>query len=481
MLCGDLRLEQKEHESRQAVHAPTAGFQMRQMLGPTTLSLVAALASSACLIDRGPLASFEERDAGVGPADASEPDGSVLRPDAELDAPLFDAALFDAPLRDVLAFDAPRFDAFVVPDAPCGSVCEGAVLVTCPRGPGERREVCRLGCGDTPSAHCLSMIPSNLAAATIFDTATSDLTVDSDLTIDTATTGELRVQRDGTQVRVLVYGRIDIGATLRVIGPLPLILIARDGIAVGGTLDVSAVGALPGPAGRPGGRSPGAAAAGPGSGRGGAHENTWEDGGGGGGGQCGTGGRGGDADPTIGTRARGGDGGGRTDAVGDPETLRGGGGGGAGHGSDSLFGAGGAGGGAIQLSTRGAIFIGGSVLARGSSGSNGNEGSGNDGAGGGGGAGGWILLEAPAVTVGGILDARGGDGGGGGGGGAGGAGGTSSSDGAAGGDDSGAFANGGGGGGGAGCIVVRTHDAPAAIVTALPRDEGLQRLPLLLR
>ena len=180
------------------------------------------------------------------------------------------------------------------------------------------------------------MIVSNLGVTSIFDTAASDLVVSSDMTIDTSSMGMRRAQRDGSQVALLVFGSIDVGGTLTVIGPVPLMLVARDGITIGGAIDVSAVGATPGPGGRPGASTGGGSAAGPGNGRGGGHEGDWEDGGGGGGGQCGTGGRGGDAAPTFGTTARGGDGGGATDAAGDPETLRGGGGGGAGNGSGAF-------------------------------------------------------------------------------------------------------------------------------------------------
>ena len=438
--------------------------------------------STGCLVDRGPLTGGEVReDAGEGEADVTERPDAYVEPglDADLDAFEPDAYSDDAYSDDAFSPDAYSVDAYA-PDA-CVVRCDGSTLVTCEGSSVERRDECKLGCGESPTPHCLQMVTSNLGSASIFDTATSDLSVTESMTIDTATMGARRTQRDGSEVAVLVYGGVSIGGTLRIVGPVPLVLIARDGITIGGTIDVSATDANPGPGGRRGGESPGASAAGPGNGRGGAHENTFEDGGGGGGGQCGTGGRGGDGDPDIGTTARGGDGGGRTDFVGDPETLRGGGGGGAGHGDGGRYGAGGAGGGAVQLSSRGTITIGGSVLARGSQGRPGTGGSGNDGAGGGGGAGGWILVEAPSVIIGGTLDASGANGGSGESGGGGGSGGITSSDGTPGGNDGGGGANGGGGGGGAGCLVIRSYDPLPVMGTFRPSDGGLQRLPLLLQ
>jgi hypothetical protein len=442
------------------------------------LSVVVGLAAGGCLIDRGPLPPGGEEDAGPEETDAET---DAFDPDAFVE-PMLDADLDAASEPDAFRPDAYVDDAFRPPDAfePCTSVCDGDALVTCAGRSTETREDCKLGCGETPAPHCRSMLVSNLRSASIFDTATSDFVVTGEATIDTTTMGTRRVQRDGSEVSVLVYGRIDVGGTLTVVGPVPLLLIARDGITVGGTIDVSAVGGAPGPGGRAGASTSGGSASGPGNGRGGGHEGDWEDGGGGGGGQCGTGGRGGDASPTFGSTARGGDGGGTTDAAGDPETLRGGGGGGAGNGDGGRFGVGGAGGGALQLSSRGTITIGGYLRARGSTGGDGRSGSGNDGSGGGGGAGGWILVEAPSVLVGGTLDASGGNGGSGDGGGGGGAGGAASSNGSNGGNDSGGGANGGGGGGGAGCIVIRTHDPFSMMGTLSPRDAtGLRTLPIL--
>lgn len=443
---------------------------MKDTLLSYSCVLALCVVGTGCLVDRSPLTGGEVReDAGEGEADVTERPDAYVEPGVDADLDAFEP---DAYSEDAFSADAYAEDAYA-PDA-CVVRCDGRSLVTCEGSPSERRDECKLGCGDAPSPHCLQMVTSNLGSATIFDTATSDLIVGEATTIDTTTMGARRTQRDGSEVAVLVYGRVTIGGALRIVGPVPLVLIARDEITIGGSIDVSAMGGTPGPGGRAGATSVGAMASGPGNGRGGQHEGTYEDGGGGGGGQCGTGGRGGD-----GGGGRGGDGGGRTDAAGDPETLRGGGGGGAGNGD---FGVGGSGGGAVQLSTRGTITIGGQVLARGSNGDEG-RGGGNWGSGGGGGAGGWILLEAPSVMVVGTLDASGGSGGRGYEGGGGGAGGTTSSDGAAGGGDSGGIGpNGGGGGGGAGCLVVRSADAAAPTSGTLrPSDGGLQRLPLLLQ
>lgn len=431
-----------------------------------TASCVLALGASGCLIDRSALGGGASgEDTGPTDRDASRPDAYV---DPATDADL-DAFEPDAYADDAFSVDASA-DAFAA-DACVVRCLDAETIVYCEGSRSESTDTCKYGCSDTPAAHCREMVTSNLRSASIFDTASGDLVVSESMTIDTSMMGDMRSQRDGTPVRVLVYERIVIGNNLRVIGPVPLILIARDEITIGGTLDVSAMGSMPGPNGRAGAGSSGGSASGPGAGGGGEHRGSYDDGGGGGGGQCGLGGRGG-----VGGGAPGGDGGGRTDTAVDPESLRGGGGGGAGNGD---HGVGGAGGGAIQLSTRGTITIGGSVLARGSNGGNGDN-DGNWGSGGGGGAGGWVLLEAPAVIVSGTIDASGGNGGSGEDGGGGGAGGASTSDGATGGSDTGTWGNGGGGGGGAGCIVVRSSGAMSPTMGMLrPSDGGLLRLPLL--
>jgi hypothetical protein len=437
---------------------------LRRYVPLLALTLTIATSAVGCLIDRSPLV----------PGDAGDlvPDAFVDEPDAPTD----DAFGLDAFVAEADAFVEP--DAFALPpdaalDAPtCTPRCMGAVLIECAGGV-EMPRTCDLGCNEA-ATRCFRVDPSNVATS-IFDLATSDLDVSTDRTIDTDREGLVRTQRDGTEVAVLVHGSVTVSATLRAVGSRPLVIIARDGVDVSGTIDVSAVGNTPGPRGRPGATSAGGDASGLGAGRGGTHDGDYRDGGGGGGGLCGRGGTGGSG----GASSLGGVGGGPHDLGTDAETLRGGGGGGAGNGASGRFGAGGAGGGALQISSRGTITVRGRILARGSAGANGLGGSGNDGAGGGGGAGGWILLEAPDLELSGTLDASGGPGGDGEGGISGGrAGGGSDSNGGNGATHDSYFGDGGGGGGGAGCIVLRSH-RPPMLATTSPRDAiGLHLLPL---
>lgn len=429
---------------------------------------------AGCLIDRGPLPpATTERDSSV--ADASGDVGEL--PDAWTE-PDEDAST-DA-FTPIDAWDPT--DAWsepdTGPDAPrCTPRCTSATSVILCDGDTERADDCKLGC-NAATARCFAVNPSNVPTS-LFDEASTELSISSPTTIDTAVMGRTITQRDGSQVSVLVHTSVTISSTVTVVGPRPLVIIARDGVDISGTLDASAMGATPGPRGMAGASSVGGSAAGPGAGQGGGHAGDWADGGGGGGGLCGTGGTGGD-----GNGGRGGRGGGPTDIAADPETLRGGGGGGAGNGDGSLFGVGGAGGGAIQISTRGTLTVSGRIVSRGSSGAPGRGGSGNDAAGGGGGSGGFILLEGSLVDVSGGVDATGAPGGSGDGGGGGGAagGGAAGSNGGDGGDHSAAFdaGNGGGGGGGAGCVVVRSFDPPVLRNVAPSDAIGLHSLPLML-
>lgn len=289
--------------------------------------------------------------------------------------------------------------------------------------------------------------------------------------------------------------RLRPGTRLLVTGPFPLVILAKEQVEIGGTIDVSASAGNPGPGGFPGGvigqRLNGL---GLGGGVGGTQANTGardaSDGGGGGGGLCaagGAGGRGGTEDVGL---APGGAGGQPFNASWELQPILGGSGGGRGQGrrslSDVLFSpsAGGAGGGAIQISAGEEIRVTGSLLAGGGAGAGGLGVGGNPGSGGGGGSGGAILLEAPSVIVEGLVLAAGGGGGAGASGGVTGAngedgrdagdaralggfardeGGSGASgggipvlDGATGAD---AKNNGGGGGGSVGCLLIRSRDA----------------------
>lgn len=375
----------------------------------------------------------------------------------------------------------------------------------------------------------VDMVPSNVSAALWDDGAPAlDLSEERRYGLDTSTCeatmarSQVVAQAEGpelcvVQVRDLILGE---GASLRVSGRRPLVLMASGRVRIEGTIDVSAVGIEPGPGGARGGTRMDPDGQGVGGGGAGEHVGSFDDGGGGGGGLCGPGGGGGN-----GGGAEGGVPGDTARTDWELMPLVGGSGGGRGPGADlfggsSNAGRGGAGGGALQISARERIRLEGEVLAGGGGGFPGrNQASSsvNWGAGGGGGSGGAILIEAPEIDIGGdaFLNAAGGGGGGSasapgdgdpgqdgrdttdralGGAGAGDGPGTGDLS-ASGGDGGGAAtlpgdpgqtnpqdnANGGGGGGGSGCILLRTASGSlASRVEATPQVErGLRVLPVL--
>jgi hypothetical protein len=198
-------------------------------------------------------------------------------------------------------------------------------------------------------------------------------------------------------------------ATLNVQGQRPLVVIASGKVIIDGMVNLAASGKSPGPGGFFGG-PPGGAGAGCGGGYSGADKGDTA--GAPGGSFGGKGGRGG-GDGPLGklpclptcsgpfcynclTPLVGGSGGG---GAADPWPITGG--------------DGGAGGGAIQISAYTSIHVkkGGKIHTGGGGGEGGSAGAA---AGGGGGSGGGILLEAPLITIDGIVAANGGGGGGGG-------------------------------------------------------------------
>ncbi|MGE0871538.1 MAG: hypothetical protein AB7P03_23465 [Kofleriaceae bacterium] len=211
---------------------------------------------------------------------------------------------------------------------------------------------------------------------------------------------------------------INAGVTLRVIGERALILASWSTIDVAGTIDASSsftagpgAGANPMATGTTGVVS-GCVTHAAGS----AATNQGGGGGGGGGGYHAVGGRGGDGN-TDNTAGIGGAGGGAISI--NSTNLLGGCPGGAGGTANHPGGVGGDGGGAVQLTARQAITVSGNINVGGSGGAGGvgapdtdPAGQGNGG-GGGGGSGGTIGLEAPMITVSGVLAANGGGGGGG--------------------------------------------------------------------
>jgi hypothetical protein len=208
---------------------------------------------------------------------------------------------------------------------------------------------------------------------------------------------------------------IEGGATLRVTGDSPLMIVASGEITVDGILDASSVRVAGpeqferGPGSNPAACSSTAAEAG---GRCGL-QGGGGGGGGGFGGEGGTGGTGGGdracGDGTF--EAPGGPGG---TAVSTPDAIRGGcdgqrGGGGE---EDAWYGNGGAGGGAVHLVARERITVAGTIHAGGAGGYGAED---KRSGGGGGGSGGFIGLEAPEMMFAGsaVLAANGGGGGGG--------------------------------------------------------------------
>lgn len=185
-------------------------------------------------------------------------------------------------------------------------------------------------------------------------------------------------------------------------------------------------------------------------------------GGGGGGSYGGLGGQGGEGQSSNnGDLAAGGSGGASCGSPADLQPIRGGSGGGSGgdgKGTTTLGWPGGGGGGALQISARDFIEFSGRILANGGNGNDG--GSTNPGGGGGGGSGGAVLLEAPILTISGVIEVEGGDGGDGSAGNGGVGGKTVNADGTDGTSQNGSDESGGGGGGGGGRVRLNAASAP---------------------
>ncbi|HJZ88280.1 MAG TPA: hypothetical protein VKN99_24065, partial [Polyangia bacterium] len=182
---------------------------------------------------------------------------------------------------------------------------------------------------------------------------------------------------------------VNAGATVRVTGSRPLVVIASSNVLVDGLLDAGGHLTAPGPGGAAAGAGPGAGGAG--------QSNGTNDAGGGGAGFGQVGAAGGDATMPS-SRARGGGGGAEYDAP-EVNVLQGGSGGGNGSpGACSPGSEGGAGGGALELFSLTTIQTGvnGAIHVGGGGGSGGADCS-NDGGGGGGGSGGALVLQAPLV------------------------------------------------------------------------------------
>ncbi len=267
-----------------------------------------------------------------------------------------------------------------------------------PDAPGDADPSCTPW--DTRGGHVKELCPLHAPGpAWQITSGTVEYDTDTGMANDgSAPRSTLITQEDNLQLRVISVDNFGVaqGASLRVVGAHPLLVLSWSSIMVAGTIDVSSQRALPRPGA--GGSRPGCNAAQDGQG-------VSNAGGGGGGGLN-----------------QGGKNGGSGNQMGNPGGMLGGsvprpvgaviGGcrGGSGGGG-AAGGQGGHGGGAIQLTAQMAITI--APSSRIHAGGMGGAGAQGNGGGGGGGSGGYIGLDAPVVTTasGSILAANGGAGG----------------------------------------------------------------------
>ena len=326
---------------------------------------------------------------------------------------------------------------------PNTTVCgNGSTLQTCSAdGTTLTPTECPLGCGDTPTPHCKSFVPSVPAMASDFQSGLADTVMTTGTTYlintDDGSISNIRGAGRGTlsqiTYRATAPGTNDTGAgifsfnslelqegaMLQAVGARALVIVADTTIKVTGIIDGRAydknsvstplcnLAGVAGPGGFAGATTVSAKGGGLGGGGGGTVLGG-NNGGGGGGGHGAIGGTGGTGNSTATNEGPAG-------AVDFPAALapmRGGSGGGSGTSSMSY---GGGGGGAVQLDAGTSITIGGGTTMNGGinvGGCGGNYGIMLN-SGGGGGAGGAILIESPAVNVlaKGVLAANGGGGG----------------------------------------------------------------------
>ena len=329
-------------------------------------------------------------------------------------------------------------DQCLITAAPDGSVCDDGNACTndeiCTGGVCLGTEDCALGCNQG-AGRCYQLDPSNLDPDRLCPTGAPDLLLPSNTVVVVDTdAGTIAGQTVATfvtvdqggglhELAIFSFHEIQIpGDTLlQVQGDRGLALVACSQVIIQGRIEAKASGQAGGAGGFDGGdgsRYQGQVSPekghGPGGGGGGSMEYgyPYRQAAGGGGGFGRLGGNGGMATGPGGYSDHAGGAGGSIDANAALSPIEGGAGGGGG-GSYNLGGNGGGGGGAIQISAGSSISIGpaGGIDVAGAGGRLAS--TGNYGAGGGGGAGGAILLEAPNVTVEGILAANGGGGAGG--------------------------------------------------------------------
>jgi hypothetical protein len=254
------------------------------------------------------------------------------------------------------------------------------------------------------------VVPSHVGAA--LDPAAPDLSSVAEIdtsarsvTLADGTSPALRFEDVGGRA-VLFVGAWTVDKDVVVKGSAPLVVLAAREVLVAARLDASANGAAPGPGGSAGNQGQGKGSAGSPAGS--------DDPGGGGGGFGTAGARGGNGNAVTGGAPGAAYGAAITDFFG-----------GSGGGNGTPFnvapctngeGAGGAGGGALQITSAVSVKVDvtGTIISAGGGGQGGCiNGSNFTMSGGGGGSGGLIFLEAPGISIAGVLAANGGGGGGG--------------------------------------------------------------------
>jgi hypothetical protein len=384
--------------------------------------------------------------------------------------------------------------------------CVGDTLRYCMEIGGSAMDIpCGWGCEAGSAAHCMHVVPSGSGGVEMNGVTPADVAGDM-LMPATLVDGEMLdgdfgrigLTNDANKhhgpaegiengidfrfrgpISMWRFASLTINGTITLIGARPIALVSDGAVTINGIIDARSLCTtyFAGPGGYNGGSGSGSDGAEPPSTSGGGDGASAATTGGGGGAHGAAGG--------SGKAVAGGE------LYGDPEisVLRGGAGGGAGEGGGN-FGRGGGGGGALQIVSNTKIdIVTGGINA---GGCGGKPGTGNSDSGGGGGAGGTILLEAPIITINGVLAANGGGGGGGGGAAAtagsagllgvmvapGGAGQATDEQGGKGGasgvaaEPGGVGANPGGGGGGIGRIRINTRGGSGAMITGATLSPG---------
>lgn len=131
---------------------------------------------------------------------------------------------------------------------PSQAFCSSDELVRCGAdGLPSTSETCALGCGDSPSAHCMHIQPTYEALAAVCDTkATQTLQISTTQTIVTNSpsfcSGGIVSQTSGPDICIARFRTITVGSgvTLKLTGNAAVAMVADDALTIDGTIDVSA-------------------------------------------------------------------------------------------------------------------------------------------------------------------------------------------------------------------------------------------------